>query len=253
MNFDNDGKALRATAPADGGLCFSVCVGGRFFPSFGINSRGVFYNDLLVDETGKAKYLRKSEKRIASTHFIQEIIERGYSYEEALERVLGVEVVNNPNMCSHNMIVSPLGDCFVAEHGLPLARYPLGEAPFVVLTNFALTTEDGSAAPIAGGGSDRYERAQGLLGASSGAMGADGLFKVLAAVSQPGPAWKTVLSLVYDARESLALIKLAGTSGGVFSYDLRARELRSPQGAAAKLCDLEAIADLGMGPQSEGA
>jgi hypothetical protein len=221
MNFDNDGKDALLSSISGNDFIVSVYINNHYYPSYGINSSGIFVNDLLSDETGKGKYLRRNGKRIASTYFLQEILYNRQTYKEVIKRLDSIEVCNNPNMCSHNMIASKEGECCIVEHGVSCTKTTKEDSPYVVMTNFPLIKDKNSESYIIkGSGSDRYEIANKLLSKYNTRLEVEDAFSILEKVSQKEGEWTTEMSLVFDIESNSIFFCLDRKYNNNFRYDI---------------------------------
>jgi hypothetical protein len=104
MNFDNNGMkfGIDRKDPKQ----FTVLVdGGRGkYPSFGVNSAGVFINNLLVDSNGRGLYKRASNKVTHTSKLAKDVLDGTIAQEDLSSYLERIEVVNGPDFSVHNMI-----------------------------------------------------------------------------------------------------------------------------------------------------
>jgi len=62
MNFDNNGWDFVLNTNNSKLFIIDVDIGYGKYPSFGINSNGIFVNNLFVDSNGKGLYKRKKKQ-----------------------------------------------------------------------------------------------------------------------------------------------------------------------------------------------
>ena len=199
MNFDSNGMAFGVNAKQPGRFMVAVDGGRGKWPSFGVRSDGTFVNNLCVDSNGKGNYRRPSAKVTHTSKIVADVLDGALAPEQIGEYLKTVEVVNTPDWSTHNMIVLPNGDVYIAEPGHGVLYSPKEEAPFFVMTNFSLldARENGFAA---GDGAERYRAVTGLLtGVKS--LRVSEAFSVLDAAKQETGEWRTVFSMVYCKSE----------------------------------------------------
>ena len=202
MNFDNDGKAFKISSSSNRDFLVSVSAGKNYFPSFGINPNGIFVCDLMVDSHGAGVYKRQTDKRWVTTSLIKFILENDVQFEDLKTKLQRTEIVNAPNLSTHNLIVDRQGNICVVEPGRRNIFTEPHDSHWYIMTNFPLSDYAEIVPPSpSGGGSDRYVKALNMLASMSGRMTVEQGFEVLKGVAQNSPNWTTKLSLVYDATQ----------------------------------------------------
>jgi hypothetical protein len=236
MNFDNDGKSLKLASLTGRDLTFLVVVNNSFFPSFGVSSNGVFVNDLMVDDTGKGQYLRQNERRWASTKLVQTILGGALGSDEIAQILATVEIVNNPGMCTHNLIVAPDSRAWVVEHDIRNLEVKLADHSSVTLTNFPLSRHaEIQPAQAQGSGADRYGAVRECLAKAGGKIGVAEAFAVLRGARQDDDVWKTELSLVYDMASRVVWLSHDGSFKPNAEFHLDSGTLRLSSGKEIRL------------------
>lgn len=200
MNFDNDGKDFKISSSPKYDFLVSVSTGKASFPSFGINTNGIFVNELMVDSNGAGKYKRQTDKRWVTTSLIKFIMENDVRWEDVKSVLQGIEIVNAPNSSTHNLIVDRSGNICVVEPGRRMIFTEPHDSAWCIMTNFPLSDYD-EVVPSSpsGSGSDRYLKTLKMLATMNDPMTVEEGFEILKSVAQDGPLWTTELSLVYDA------------------------------------------------------
>ncbi|MFN8527736.1 MAG: linear amide C-N hydrolase [Anaerolineae bacterium] len=211
MNFDNDGKAFKISSSSNRDFLVSVSAGKTIFPSFGINTNGLFVTDFMVDSNGAGAYKRQTDKRWVTTSLIKFIMENDVRFEDVKTQLQRTEIVNAPNSSTHNLIVDRQGNICVVEPGRRNIFTETHDSNWYIMTNFPLSDYDEIVPPSpSGSGSDRYVKALQMLATMSGPMTVEQGFEVLKSVMQDGPIWKTNLSLIYDATQHALFYCLDG-------------------------------------------
>ncbi len=203
MNFDNDGKEFKISDASKGGFSILIKVRNAFFPSIGVNRNGVFVNDQMVDANEQGVYKRQNEKRWVTSKLVDTILRENLSFSEVLATLGQVEIVNNPYLSAHNLIVDTRGNVCIVEPGKRYIVSKAEETDWVILTNFPIS-DYGDVVPqkVAGSGSDRYLKGLSLLKNVKNKMTVKTGFSILHELQQNGPVWTTEVSLVYDAAHS---------------------------------------------------
>lgn len=194
MNFDNNGMKynINTSNPHQ----FTVLVdGGRGkYPSFGVNSNGLFINNLLVDSNGRGLYRRPSTKVTHTTKLITDVLSGIIKPENLDEYLKHIEVVNTPNWSTHNMICDSKANVWVIEPGRGHIVNLADSSPFFIMTNFSLwdcmyndiTCE-----------CNRYKIVKDELSKNS-KLTIDDAFHILDLAKQTSCEWTTALSMVYS-------------------------------------------------------
>lgn len=220
MNFDNDGKDFKISTNEGDDFLVSVKVNKRYFPSIGINQKGIFVNDSLVDSNGEGKYKRQNDKRWVTTSLIQYIMGSGVEFEDVREVLERVEVVNGPKASTHNMIVDTNGNICIVEPGRKNIFTGMKDSEWCVVTNFPLSDyEEVVPTVVSGSGSRRYQKVLEKMSVMGNPMTVDQGFEILKSVKQTGPEWKTELSLIYDVMNRRLFYCLDQDFDAVIEYD----------------------------------
>jgi hypothetical protein len=194
MNFDNNGMkyAIDTTHPN----WFTVLVDGGHgkCPSFGVNSDGRFFNNLLVNSNGKGLYKRPSKKVTHTTKLITDIRNGVISTENLDEYLNTIEVVNTPDWSCHNMICDVDGNTWIVEPGRGNLYVPASSSPYNVMTNFSLWDMMYENVEC---NCNRYDTVVKAL-ASAKEVTVDTAFQILDDVSQQTSEWVTAFSMVYS-------------------------------------------------------
>jgi hypothetical protein len=202
MNFDNDGKKYRVSDKNGKGFQVTVKIGSAEFPSIGINTKGIFINDQMVESGEAGMYKRQNEKRWVTSTLVKTILHSDITFDEILLLLKEKEIVNAPGTSTHNLIVARNGDVCIVEPGRRNVITRREDSDWLVLTNFPIS-EYNEIVPrkVTGSGSDRYLKVIKLLGEIDEPLTMDAGLEILKSVRQKGPEWTTALSLLYDATE----------------------------------------------------
>lgn len=216
MNFDNNGMPFQVSTK-DSSQFVSLVDGGRGkYPSFGINSHGVFCNNLVVKSNSKGNYKRAGKKVTHTSKLTVDLLSGSISPDELRGYLETVEVVNVPDFSVHNMIVNATGDVWVVEPGRGAIFSPANESPYFVMTNFSLCDWDKKGTPT-GDGADRYKTASALLDEME-YMSVEKAFQVLKATQQQTGEWKTAFSMVYSQKEQVVYYCYDGDYEHISTY-----------------------------------
>jgi hypothetical protein len=202
MNFDNDGKKYRISDNKNKGFLITVKMGPAEFPSIGVNAKGVFINDQMVDSNEAGMYKRQNEKRWVTSTLVNNILQSNIQFDEILSTLEGIEIVNAPKISTHNLIVAKNGDICIVEPGRRNVISRKEESEWFVLTNFPIS-EYNEIVPkkVTGSGSERYLKTLKLMEGINELLTIDNGFKILKSIQQNGPEWTTAISILYDATE----------------------------------------------------
>jgi hypothetical protein len=226
MNFDNDGKDFKVSPAHGHDFLVSVKVNNVFLPSFGINRKGTFVNDLMVDSNGAGKYKRQNDKRWVTTALVNFIMEAQTGFEELDNVLQRVAIVNAPNSSTHQMIVDQQGNACIVEPGRRNIFSEPRATDWVVMTNFPLSDYP-EFVPLnaTGSGVNRYLKTLQLLQFFDGQMTVERGFEILKSVKQDGPIWNTELSLIYDGAKQELFYCLDQNFDGIVKYDFGAQNI----------------------------
>jgi hypothetical protein len=216
MNFDNNG--MKYTVNNKCKEQFTVLVdGGRGkYPSFGVNSEGVFINNLLVDSNGKGLYKRPSTRVTHTTKLVKDILDGTIAPEDINNYLHGIEIVNVPDFSCHNMICDSEGNVWAVEPGRGIIYSKAEETSYFVMSNFSLWDYKTTGA-LAGEGIYRYETAEKIL-SKAGDLDVEGAFKILEEVRQGDGDWVTAFSMVYSQKERAVYYCLNGDFKEILRY-----------------------------------
>ena len=194
MNFDNNGMPFELNTKDN---VFSIITSTKTgkTPSFGINKKGIFVNNLCMDSNGKGVYKRKSKTINLNVYLINEILEEKIKLENFEEYLKTIEIVNAPGLSTHNFIVDNKGNVFVIEPGRGYIKNGIKESQYFVMTNFSIIDYN-AGKKYTDNGIDRYIEANNMLKKLKKVEIKDA-FKILEKVKQTGE-WKTDFSMVYS-------------------------------------------------------
>lgn len=194
MNFDNNGMKYSINTKNPSWFIVSVDGGRGKYPSFGVNSEGVFFNHLIVDSNGKGMYKRPSSKVTHLTRLISDIIRGKVLVDELGEYFSRVEITNTPDLSCHSMVCDSMSNTWIIEPGRGNLYVAAEDSKYTVMTNFSvLDSFHLNIEPKC----DRYNNTIKRLKATSDLNVADA-FKVLKLASQSSGDWTTEISMVYS-------------------------------------------------------
>lgn len=200
MNFDNNGMKFRLSDKEIDKFYVSVKFEGREVPSFGVNKRGIFVNQLMVDSNGLGEYKRAGKKVTHTTKLVADLLYEKIEFDILEAYLAQKEVVNVPGVSSHNMLVNKLGEVWVTEPGRGNIHQLRDETPFFVMSNCSVCDIVRSN-KVEGSGADRYEKALQQLMKGNKDFSVKEAFEVLNEVKQTQGDWITEFSMVYSANE----------------------------------------------------
>ena len=195
MNFDNNGMAFELDTKNPS--IFSIVTDTKMgkVPSFGINKNGIFVNNLCVDSNGKGLYKRKSKTVNLNIYLIKELLYEEIKMDNFEEYLKTMEIVNAPNICTHNFITDKKGNVYIIEPGRGNIKNGIKESEYYVMTNFSIIDFNGGK-KYTDYGIDRYNKANNMLKKLE-KIDVKEAFKILEKVKQEGE-WNTDFSMVYS-------------------------------------------------------
>ena len=195
MNFDNNGMNFNLNEKNPEIFSIDVKTNRGNMISFGVNKEGTFINDLACDSNGKGAYKRVSRNRTLTTYLVKNLLERKIPHEELENYLEEVEIVNAPNLSTHNLIITPTGNVYVIEPGRGIMRSKKDEEPYVIMTNFSLI-DFKKGHDYIDSGFNRYQIAKNEL-EKTDEMTVEKAFGILEKTKQDGD-YKTEFSMVYS-------------------------------------------------------
>jgi hypothetical protein len=154
---------------------------------------------LAVDSNGKGLYKRIGKTRTLTTYLVRDILEEKIDIN-ILENYLDtMEIVNAPNLCTHNLIVDKNGNIWVIEPGRGIIKNKIDESSYFLITNFSLIDYN-SGKKYSDYGFDRYINVKKYLEKKK-ILSIKGAFDILEKNKQTGE-WKTDFSMVYSRNEN---------------------------------------------------
>lgn len=214
MNFDNNGMKYNINTKIPNQFVVNVDGGSGKYPSFGVDSKGVFFNNLVVNSNGKGSYRRPSKKVTHTTKLISDIL-NGVILTENLEAYLkNIEVVNTPDWSCHNMICDSNANVWIVEPGRGNIYSPADASPYFVMTNFSLWDYKYENVDC---DCNRYKTVTDALSKTS-EMNVDTAFNMLESAKQSAGEWITALSMVYSKNDNVVYYCLDGNFNNRFEY-----------------------------------
>jgi len=214
MNFDNNG--MKYSINTNNPNQFTVLVdGGRGkYPSFGVDYKGLFVNNLVVDSNGKGLYKRPSKKVTHTTKLITDIL-NGNILEEDIDTYLkSIEVVNTPDWSCHNMVCDSNANVWIVEPGRGNLYSPAATSPYFVMTNFSLwdcMNENPNC------DCRRYNAVTNEL-AKVSEISVDEAFRILELAKQSDNEWITAFSMVYSKHANAVYYCVDGDFSKKYEY-----------------------------------
>jgi hypothetical protein len=197
MNFDNNGMVFELNTKNANIFSIDVNTKTGKTPSFGINNKGIFVNNLCVDSNGNGVYKRVTKTRTLNVYLVKDLLE-GKILENGFDDYFKtMEIVNAPNLSTHNLVVDKKGNVFVIEPGRGYIKNGAKETQYFVMTNFSLIDFNGGK-KYTDYGIDRYNEVNNILNKSK-KININEAFKILEKVKQEGE-WNTDFSMVYSQK-----------------------------------------------------
>ncbi|MDW2797933.1 hypothetical protein RZO55_10140 [Clostridium boliviensis] len=197
MNFDNNGMRYTVNTRKKDWFIVYIDTGKIKTPSFGIHRSGVFFNNLCVDSNGKGCY-RRSTGITHTSKFLSEIIDGKIDVENLEVYLSQTEIVNVPDLSTHNMICTEQGNVWIIEPGRGNRYRELGDGEFQIMTNdpiFDVHEEDNISC-------GRYKKGKEVLNQNV-TFDVSKAFELLSDMKQNGIDWITVFSLVFDKKANM--------------------------------------------------
>jgi hypothetical protein len=110
-----------------------------------------------------------------------------------------MEIVNAPNLCTHNLITDKNGNVWVVEPGRGIIKNKTNETSYFIMTNFSIIDYN-VGKKYTDWGFDRYINAKKYLD-KKGKLSVKDAFSILEKVKQTGE-WNTDFSMVYPKSEN---------------------------------------------------
>ncbi|WP_461252632.1 hypothetical protein [Treponema sp. R8-4-B8] len=164
-------------------------------PSFGINTEKTFVNNLCVDSNGKGLYKRISRTRTLNIYLVKDLLEGKMKTNDLDNYFENMEIVNAPNLCTHNFITDKNGNVWIIEPGRGNIKNKINESQYYIMTNFSLVDYN-AGKKYNDNGSDRYMKVKNYLDKNKN-ISVNDAFNILEEVKQTGE-WSTDFSFVYS-------------------------------------------------------
>jgi hypothetical protein len=199
MNFDNNGMKFELNTSIPNSFIVDIYTDFGKQPSFGINSQKTFVNNLFVDSNGNGLYKRISKTRTLNVYLIKSLLEGNIEINDLDSYLNTMEIVNAPNLCTHNLIADKNGNVWVVEPGRGNIKNKTNESSYFIMTNFSIIDYN-AGKEYTDCGFDRYINVKQNLDKKNGLSIKDA-FSILEKVKQNGE-WKTEFSMVYSKNEN---------------------------------------------------
>ncbi|GHV40012.1 hypothetical protein AGMMS49546_13120 [Spirochaetia bacterium] len=199
MNFDNNGMPFELNTNTKKAFVVDINTNIGKQPSFGINTEKTFISNLCVDSNGKGLYKRVGKTRTLTAYLVKDLLEGKLKINDLDNYLENIEVVNAPNLCTHNFIADKKGNVWVVEPGRGNLKNKTNESPYYIMTNFSLV--DYNAGKIYSDNSfDRYMKVKNYLDKNKN-LSVKKAFDILEKVKQTGE-WNTDFSFVYSKNDN---------------------------------------------------
>jgi len=199
MNFDNNGMKFELNTKAPKSFVVDVHTDFGKQPSFGISPEKVFVNNLYVDSNGKGLYKRAGKTRTLTTYLVKDVLEGKLNENDLNDYLDKMEIVNAPNLCTHNLIADKKGNVWIIEPGRGNIKNMANESQYYIMTNFSLIDYN-EGKKYTDWGFDRYSEVKNNLKKVKN-LSIKKAFDILEKVKQTGE-WKTDFSMVYSKNEN---------------------------------------------------
>ncbi|NLW78429.1 MAG: hypothetical protein GXY32_03325 [Ruminococcaceae bacterium] len=199
MNYDNPSLNVRMATRAPDLFMMKANGGMGYRPSCAFTDDGTFINMQLCDSNKRGRYRPTSDTSICSAHFTIRVANKRILPADMTDFLSHVEMTNNPRGNVHNMVADVDGNIWVVEPGRGFYYSPMGDTPYVVMTNFSLIDywETGVRRNM---GAARYDTASNMLDAADD-LTVQQAFDILQALAQEGKGFNTDVSMVYSSKE----------------------------------------------------
>jgi hypothetical protein len=214
MNFDNNGMKFAIDNKKPNWFTVLVDGGRGKYPSFGVDSDGRFFNNIVVDSNGKGMYRRPSKKVTHTTKLVSDILSGAVLLENLNKYLAEIEVVNIPDWSCHNMICDSAANVWIIEPGRGNVSSPADESPFFVMTNFSIWDMLYKGAKH---DCQRYQIASNTL-LNSNEIDVEKAFYILESVKQTKGDWITAFSMVYSKKNRAVYYCLNGNFNDRLEY-----------------------------------
>jgi len=199
MNFDNNGMKFELNISIPNSFIINIYTDFGKLPSFGINSHRTFVNSLSVDTNGNGLYKRVGKTRTLNVYLVKNLLEGNIKINDLDSYLDTMEIVNAPNLCTHNLITDKNGNVWVVEPGRGNIKNKANESPYYIMTNFSLIDYT-AGKKYTDCGFDRYINVKKYLDKKH-ELSIKDAFSILGKVKQTGE-WNTVFSMVYSENEN---------------------------------------------------
>jgi hypothetical protein len=214
MNFDNNGMKYSIDTKNPNWFAVQVDGGRGKYPSFGVDSCGRFFNNLVVNSNGKGLYRRPSKKVTHTTKLITDILNEVILTENLDEYLNSIEVVNTPDWSCHNMICDSNANVWVVEPGRGNISNSADSSPFIVMTNISLWDYLYNNVEC---DCNRFKTVSSAL-ENAKEVNVENAFSILDAASQRNGEWITAFSMVYSRNSRTVYYCFDGNFNETFEY-----------------------------------
>ena len=226
MNFDwllDSSVIFNLSEGSNGSTVFTMSFSGMGpdpVATVGMNSLGVFSSMQVVNDDRGVREPGEGEAVIWMP-FYYGLWEAG-GYNDIIEFVKHVNLVQNSEVNIHLMVASPDGEAAIVEVGdRGNSVLDIEGEDRLVMTNFRNSSYAGvSPDSISGGGAGRYRLASAALDSIGGSLDENGALGVLQAALNHSENYPTRASMVFNPEEGEVLIALDGDMGTVWKLSM---------------------------------
>lgn len=198
MNFDNNGMKYSVSIKDPKQFLVLVDGGHGTPPAFGVNSKGIFVNNIVVNANGKGLYKPPSKKVTNTSKLVAQVLNGTIATAELDEYLHRMEVVHIPVWSTHNMICDEEGNVWVVEPGRGIISSRAEESQYFVMTNFSLWDYKNESVKCDCG---RYRTVSNAL-LKEEDLDVAKAFRILESAKQSEGEWITAFSMVYSKNKN---------------------------------------------------
>ena len=218
MNFDNNGMKFELNTKTPKSFVVDVNTDFGKQPSFGISPEKIFVNNLYMDSNGKGLYKRTGKTRTLTTYLVKDILEGKLNQNDLNDYLDKMEIVNAPNLCTHNLIADKKGNVWIIEPGRGNIKNMANKSQYYIMTNFSLIDYN-EGKKYTDCGIDRYNEVKDNLKKVKN-LSIKKAFEILEKVKQTGE-WKTDFSMVYSKNENKVYYCYNSEYKNILEYELK--------------------------------
>lgn len=236
MNFDwypDSEIVFDVVSGEDGRRVFTMSYildGADPVPTVGMNSLGFFAAMQVIDTEAGSGGPEEREEMIWMPFYLG--LWHFDRFSEMESYLDSIRLVQYDEIPLHLMLADARGEAVLVEPGEDGNRIvSLGDAPFIVMTNFSSYLSSGlEHTEVSGTGADRYMAAWEVLDSCSGNLDPEAALEVLKAALNRSEEFPTRASMVFDPVGSTVFIALEGDLERIWKVSLEKRTVSSITG-----------------------